>query len=593
MTNFSSKDDSVQLVKEAADIVEIIGEHVNLKKAGTNYKGLCPFHSEKTPSFTVNPARGSYHCFGCNEGGDVFSFYMQYHNATFPEALKNLARRYNVTLPEKPLSHQDQERARKRINLYEIQERAATLFHETLLHDPLAAGARKYLEDREIPTEIISRFRLGYAPDRWDFLAGRITDSHRRDLACEAGLLVRKERGGFYDRFRDRLLCPIMNMSGQTAGFSGRILGAGQPKYMNSPESPVYDKSRLVYGLYQNREQIRKARRCLLVEGNFDLLSLAAKGFDYAAAPLGTALTRYQVRSLKGYAEEVVILFDGDAAGLKAAMKAVPVFLSEHVEARVLILPPEHDPDTFIRAHGKEALARKIETSVSLPEFVFHHLKSIHTTSVDGKARIVTEMQGIINELEDNSVEKTVFVSHFAQKLGIPPEQLVKTNAGIAPPGNADKNKDRKKTEPLTLSFKEKQFLEFLIIFPEYLQKFTEAGIEDVIIGSFGKLILKHLQESADDATGGQERLLDLAEGEERAFISELLITSPSYTDEEKEHTAAEKLGWLHHNRLKIMRENLTRQINEAHRSGDVALCMKLIEQKNSLDKGPGNQELS
>ncbi|MFN2365718.1 MAG: DNA primase, partial [Desulfurivibrionaceae bacterium] len=424
MTPFKDKDESVRLVKEAADIVEIIGEHVNLKKSGANYKGCCPFHSEKTPSFMVNQARGSFHCFGCNEGGDIFSFYMLYHNATFPEALKSLAGRYGVALPEKPLSHADQARAQLRSGLFEVLERSGAVFHEILLRDPRGAAARKYLASRNIPDEIIRKFRLGYAPDSWNFLTDKISDPGQRQMAAEAGLIVKKERGGFYDRFRDRLLCPITDMTGQIAGFSGRILGDGQPKYMNSPENPVFDKGRLLFGLFQNREAIRKGGLCLLVEGNFDLLALAAGGLDYGAAPLGTALTRAQVRALKGYAREVIILFDGDAAGLKAAMRSVPLFLSEQVAAKVCTLPQGHDPDTFLGEYGLESLETKLRESVSLPEFVFEQLSAKYGLGLEGKGKIAEELQALASELGDNHLQKDIFIAHFSQKLGIPLDQL-------------------------------------------------------------------------------------------------------------------------------------------------------------------------
>jgi len=584
MTSFPSSDDSVQQIKDAADIVEIIGEHVNLKKAGANYKGLCPFHAEKTPSFTVNPARGSFHCFGCNEGGDVFSFYMQYHNATFPEALKELARRYNITLPEKPVSQHDQAKARKRTGLYDVLERASRIFHTLLLNDPRAAVARQYLQERGIPEEIILNFRLGYAPDSWDYLTAKIKNREEQELAAEAGLIVKKDRGGFYDRFRNRLLCPIFSMTGQVAGFSGRILDDGQPKYMNSPESPVFDKSRLLFGLYQNRKSVRKHSRCLLVEGNFDLLSLTAHGFDYAAAPLGTALTGAQIRALKGYADEVIIVFDADAAGLKAAMRAVPLFLAEQVSARVCSLPKGHDPDTFLREKDPQALELKLQESQPLPEFVFSSLSEKYGMGLEGKTRIASELRSLLKELGDHQLQKSVFISHFSQKLGVPAAEL----AGDSKPASPI-NENRRSPVPADSSAKlplqQKQLLEFLIIFPEYLQKFIEAGIENVVRSPIGRNIIQHLKEIAPSEHGGQERLLDLTDGPEKSFISRLLVTSPSYDTEDIESAVTEKLAWLRRNELKMRQEELTRQINEAQESGDVKLCMQLIEQKKALDK--------
>lgn len=581
-----ASNDAVQRVKDAADIVEIIGEVVSLKKAGVNYKGCCPFHSEKTPSFTVNPQRGSFHCFGCNEGGDVFSFYMKYHNTTFPEALQNLARRYHVILPEKPLSHQDQTRAKQKSGLYEVLEKSANLYHELLLHGAEAAGARRYLEERGIPLETVKSFKLGFAPEGWDFLARKLTSPEETELAVEAGLLVNSEKnpGRRYDRFRNRLLCPIFNLAGQVAGFSGRILGDGQPKYLNSPESPVYDKSRLLFGLYQNRETIRRHRRCLLVEGNFDLLALTARGLDYTAAPLGTALTNQQIRALKSYAEEVFILFDGDAAGIKAAVRAVPILLAEELPARVVVLPPGHDPDTFVREFGREKLEEQLARALPLTDFVYTSLVERYGSGLEGKTKIATELRTMLAGLAGHQLQHSVFVAHFSQKLGISAAQLL--SGKLIEPAAPPTPRPLPPSEPggTALPHNQKQLLEFLIIFPEFLQKFMEAGIEVMITSPFGRRILSHLQEAVHLESGRQERLLDLAAGPEKAFISGLLITAPSFTDEARELAAAEKLTWLRQCGIKSRLEDLTKQIKEAQMADDFEHLMRLIERKKDLD---------
>jgi len=580
-----SSNDAVQRVKDAADIVEIIGEVVSLKKAGVNYKGCCPFHSEKTPSFTVNPQRGSFHCFGCNEGGDVFSFYMKYHNTSFPEALQNLARRYNVILPERPLSHQDQARAKKKSGLYEVLEKAASLYHDQLLNGAEAAGARQYLEERGIPPETTKAFKLGYAPESWDFLARKLTGPAEVELALEAGLLVNSEKtpGRNYDRFRNRLLCPIFNLAGQVAGFSGRILDDGQPKYLNSPESPVYDKSRLLFGLYQNREAIRRHHRCLLVEGNFDLLSLTARGLDYTAAPLGTALTSHQIRALKGYTEEVFILFDGDAAGVKAAVRAVPILLAEELPARVVVLPSGHDPDTYVREFGREGLEKVLAQAVPLTDFVFTSLAERYGSGLEGKARIATELRTMLAGLAGHQLQHSVFVAHFSHKLGISPEQLI-SGKTLARQENPNEKTANLPPSEISLPQNQKQLLEFLIIFPEYLQKFLEAGIEVIVTNPFGHNILQHLREIVCLEAGQQERLLDLAAGPEKAFISRLLITAPSFTDAAKELAAEEKLTWLRQCQIKLRQEELTKQINAVQKTGEFEHLMQLMAQKKDLD---------
>ena len=351
-----SREDVAAQVKEQADIVKIIGECVSLKKSGARFLGLCPFHGEKTPSFTVHPGQQFFYCFGCGESGDVFSFMMKYYNLDFFSALKELARRYQIVLPEKTRSVEDEERAKKHQRMWAVNKMAADVYRNFLLEAPGAAAARTYLEKRGVSAEIQERFHLGYAPSTetmgWDFLARQFS-GEEKNLAEELGLLVRKEgKSGTYDRFRDRILFPIFDVSGQILGFGGRILGDGQPKYMNSPESAIFNKSRSLLGLYQQKDSLRQQRRAIIVEGNFDLISLVQNGCSNVVAPLGTALTREQVRLLKRFSPEATLLFDGDAAGTKAAVRAVPHFLAEQVAGRVALLPTGHDPDTFIRQEG-------------------------------------------------------------------------------------------------------------------------------------------------------------------------------------------------------------------------------------------------
>ena len=579
-------EDTVQLIKDAADIAEIIGEHVSLKRAGTNLKGLCPFHSEKTPSFTVNPERKTYHCFGCGEGGDVFSFMMNFHRLSFAEALKELARKYQIALPEKPLNPQELEKAQRREALHVANEKAAELFHQLLLSDPGAQKAREYLAKRGIPEEITKEFRLGFAPDSWNFLVNGLPKQKiATEAAKEAGLIVPRDNSGFYDRFRNRVMFPIIGLTGRVVAFGGRILDDGQPKYMNSPESPVFDKSRTLFGLYQNREHIRQAKNCLVVEGNFDLLSLVVHGVRNVVAPLGTALTQAHVRSLKGYTDEVILLFDGDQAGLKAAMRSVPLFLSEQVTARIAVLPESHDPDTFVREFGPEGLRKHLEAAMPLPEFVFDKLVAQYGSSVGGKTKIVAELQELIKAIGDQHLQRTLFVSHFAKKLGLTPQQLLEgviptqpTNSQAARP-IAAQGKDEAK-----LPMKQRQLLEFLVAYPEYLPAFLEAGLEEIIMNQFGLAIL-HLLKRQPDLSGGSEQLLELATGPERSFISRMLISTPSHSEEMREQMAQEMLSWLTTTSLRAKKERLMRQISEAQHTQNEQLLRELMTQKIQMDE--------
>ncbi|MFA6499100.1 MAG: DNA primase [Desulfurivibrionaceae bacterium] len=579
-------EDTVQLIKDAVDIAEIIGEHVSLKRAGTNLKGLCPFHSEKTPSFTVNPERKTYHCFGCGEGGDAISFMMNFHRLSFAEALKELARKYQIALPEKPLNPQELEKAQRREALHVANEKAAELFHQLLLSDPDAQKAREYLDKRGIPEEITKEFRLGFAPDSWNFLVNALPRQKiATESAKEAGLIVPRDNSGFYDRFRNRIMFPIIGLTGRVVAFGGRILDDGQPKYMNSPESPVFDKSRTLFGLYQNREHIRQAKNCLVVEGNFDLLSLVVHGVRNVVAPLGTALTQAHVRSLKGYTDEVILLFDGDQAGLKAAMRSVPLFLSEQVTARIAVLPESHDPDTFVREFGRDELYKHLEAAMPLPEFVFDKLVAQYGLTVAGKTKIVAELQELIKAIGDQQLQRTLFVSHFAKKLGLTPQQLL---AGVItpPPANsqaarptASQGKDEAK-----LPMKQRQLLEFLLAYPEYLPAFLEAGLEEIIMNQFGLAIL-HLLKRQPDLSGGSEQLLEFATGQERSFISRLLISTPLHSEEMREQMAQGMLRWLSTTRLKAKQERLTQQSSEARQTQNAQLEMELMTKKIQINR--------
>ncbi|KPJ99743.1 MAG: hypothetical protein AMJ60_03905 [Desulfobacterales bacterium SG8_35] len=600
MTSSFEQKDAVQRVKDAAQIVDIIGECVSLKRAGANMKGLCPFHAEKTPSFMVNPARQSFHCFGCGEGGDVFNFMMKYYNLTFPETLKQLAQRYHITLPDRQFSAEDQGKAEKRQKLFDANERAARMYHEYLLHHAGGAEARAYLGKREISQEMINVFELGYAPAGWDFLSNKVAKSSiTLAEAEEAGLLVRKERGGFYDRFRDRILFPIFELTGRVVGFGGRVLGEGEPKYLNTPETLIFDKSRMLFGLFQHRDAIRKARQAVVVEGNFDLLALASFGVDNVVAPLGTALTRPQIRLLKGYADEVVLLFDGDEAGIKAAMRAVPLFLAEQVAARVALLPARHDPDTYIRAHGREGLVKCLESALPILEFAFDHLKDKHGMSMTGKGKILEELEPLIQASGSSPFQQSVLISEFSNKLGLDPDQIMrgfKAAARQKSPGRpagaiAGPTKEEAAQANIQIPRKQAQLLEFLIFYPHYLKRFLEAGIEDILVEKRASSILSALQKlAAESEEVNPERLMEyLAEGPERSYVSRLLISSPFLRqhDQEKvtENMADEMLVWLVRYRFKKEIQQLSEEIRKAQQNQDQELLEELLLRKAGLNK--------
>jgi len=575
-------DSVVQEIKEAADILEIVGERVTLIRSGINFKGICPFHTEKTPSFTVNPARQSFYCFGCGEGGDVYSFLMKYENLSFPEALEELARRYHISLPEKGTDFAESAKANKRKLLQEINQAAAACYHHFLLKSQQAANARAYLAKRGLPQSVIGEFLLGYAPESWDFISRQLS-RYPAKLLQEAGLVISKKGGGHYDRFRDRVLFPIFDINGKVIGFGGRIMGEGQPKYLNTDRTPIFDKGRNLFGLYQNRDAIRSQRQCLVVEGNFDLLALVAHGIRHAVAPLGTALTPHHVRRLKGYANEIILLFDGDKAGLKAALRAVPLFLGELMTAKVAVLPEQHDPDSFLQQFGRDNLQKQLEKAKELPEFCFEQLVIKHGLTVEGKARIVKDLRELISALDDQQLQRTLFINHFSDKLNIDPQKLA-TAARIKAKPMAGRSVAQSQLD--TLPIKHHQLLEFLLSYPDELPSFREAGIEEIISGGSGRMLLELLTTvQRENAAAGPEHILTAADASVKALVSKMLATAPRYDEQQRLDIRNSMLAWLRSRRLNKKNEVLNEKIRLAEKNNDSELLMRLLQEKKALDQ--------
>lgn len=573
-------------VKEQADIVQIIGECVDLKRAGARYLGRCPFHAEKTPSFSVHPGQQFYHCFGCGESGDVFSFMMKYHNMDFPTALKTLAGRYQIELPEREVSWAEKEKERRRHAMYAVNEKAARIYREYLLHAQGAAGARGYLERRGIPLAIQERFQLGYAPAvehvGWNFL-GSTLQGEEAEAALTVGLLAKKEGSDrTYDRFRDRVLFPIFDQKGRISGFGGRIIGEGQPKYMNSPESPVFDKSRLLLGLYQQASEIRSRQRVVLVEGNFDMVSLVVHGCPNVAAPLGTALTRPQLRLLRHYADNVILLFDGDPAGIKAAVRAVPLFLAEQMSARVALLPAGHDPDTFVREKGLEELERLLDAATPLAEFALTKMIEEHGLTLDGKSRIVEELRPLV-QAAASPLQRSVVIAHFSEKLGMDARQLGDLLAAAAPaapapplPGAEAKGPRRERPEArrdCRLSISQRRLVSHMVRYPAHFPRLQEAGIRRCLAEGVGEVLFLQIQalHAGNPGFEPEDLLAVLPEGEERSLVVEIQTAtraaSESGLSSGTEEELAELLFWLKKQELEEKRKMLVSRL--MHLAGD------------------------
>ena len=387
------------------DIVEVIETRVPLKKAGHEYKACCPFHNEKTPSFTVSPVKQFYHCFGCGEHGSAITFLMNYEHMDFVEAVEELAHRAGLEVP-----HESAAKARSGPSTqphYVLLDRVSAWYQEQLRSHPQANRAVGYLKQRGLTGEIAARFTIGYAPPGWENLADAMgSDAATRVLLQELGLTVQRDgKPGAYDRFRDRVMFPIHDRRGRTVGFGGRVLDDATPKYMNSPESPVFHKGQELYGLFEARKAVRKLTRILVVEGYMDVVALAQFGIAYAVATLGTATTREHLERLYRTVPEVVFCFDGDRAGRDAAWRALenvlPV-MRDGREARFLFLPEGEDPDSLIRKIGHEGFDTQLTQAVHLSDFFFTRLsEQLDVESIDGRARLVSEARPLLAKLPD------------------------------------------------------------------------------------------------------------------------------------------------------------------------------------------------
>jgi DNA primase len=373
------------------DIVDVVSRYVQLRKGGANYIGLCPFHNEKTPSFSVSPAKQFYHCFGCGAHGNAIGFLMAYSALGYVDAVKELAGQVGLQLPDyRPPSPQEAARKERETDLYGVMEKAMDFYRGELKKAPRAI---EYLKSRGLTGEIAARFRMGYAPDGWQGLRSAFPQYEDKALV-EVGLVIEGDEGKRYDRFRDRVMFPIFSARGMVIGFGGRVMGDGEPKYLNSPETPLFEKGRELYGLVQARDAIRTEGHVLVVEGYMDVVALAQFEVGNAVATLGTATTPVHVSKLLRLADEIVFCFDGDAAGRKAAWRALEVSLPlapDHKPIRFLFLPEGEDPDTYVRKHGKEGWKRKLREAETLTQFLLAQLRAeCDLETAEGRARLTS-----------------------------------------------------------------------------------------------------------------------------------------------------------------------------------------------------------
>lgn len=413
--------EAIEAIRERVSVVDVVGQEVTLKRKGGSLMGLCPFHQEKTPSFSVVPAKGIYHCFGCNEGGDIFAFVQKTRGLTFYEAVKELAEQAGVTIQERELSPEDLRRIRARAGLHEICKLASDYFHSVLMTRTEGRAALKYVKDRGVSDESISTFQIGYAPEAWD---GLLNHLHQQGVTVEqavaAGLARWREPGnarrGAYDLFRDRIIIPILDRRGRPIAFGGRILTdrEGAPKYVNSPETDIYKKSKTLYGLSNALAAIQRNNRMLVVEGYFDVIALHQAGFPETVATCGTALTEQHLRSIRTLTNTVIAVFDADEAGMRAAERSLPLFFGAGIEPKRLTVEGAKDPDEYIQEFGANKFEDLLAHAEPLYEVVLRRVAKKHGPTPGGRQQSVNDMAPILRRLDgasrDAHIERTASV---------------------------------------------------------------------------------------------------------------------------------------------------------------------------------------
>ncbi len=421
--------ETIQRIMDAARIEEVIGDFVSLKKRGANHIGCCPFHNEKTPSFYVSPSKGIFKCFGCGEAGDVVKFLMKHEHYTYPEALRWLAQKYNIEIHEEEQTEEQKERQNERDALFHVSEFAQKYFADLLYNDEMGrAVGLSYFHSRGLSDEVIKNFGLGYCLDEWSNFTDHARKNGYSDAVLEkTGLTIFKEESKkAYDRFRGRVMFPIYSISGRVLGFSGRVLSSEKQaaKYVNSPDSDIYNKSRILYGLYQARSAISKTNKCYLVEGNIDVISMHQSGVENTVASCGTSLTTEQIRLIKRYTPNVTVLYDGDSAGIKAALRAVNLLFAEGMHVRCVLFPDGEDPDSYAQKYGSSALQDYLATHED--NFVIFKTRVL----LDGvnndpirKAELVKETIDTIALVPD-LIERTEYIAQCAHLLDVPEEAL-------------------------------------------------------------------------------------------------------------------------------------------------------------------------
>jgi len=576
----------IEEIKDRTSIREVVEDYVRLHKDGANYKGLCPFHNEKTPSFKVHDEKGIFKCFGCGESGNVFTFLMKVENMSFNEALRALAEKAGVALPEREVTEEDKEKEETNERVFQANLAAARFFRDTLLQSKEAAKARDYLEKRGLKEETVKRYGLGYAPSGWsdtmDALVARGVPE--ADLYASGLIVPRKQGGGHYDRFRDRLIFPILDVQGRVRGFGGRLLEDKEdsPKYLNSPETPVFKKGSSFFGMYNAKEAVRRSGRVLIVEGYMDQIALAQAGIEYAVATLGTALTTEHAYALKRYAAEVFMVFDSDEAGTRAGFRSLSVFLDAGLGPRFVAMPEGKDPDDFIKDHSKEDFENLLDKAPPLLRAYNEHLLQEAGNTPRELARAVTEASEMIARIRD-PIERNIYVEELARASGVPASEI---KPRLKRPQRREDGEGAKAGEgPDKYPRAEMDLLRVLINHPDTAEKIIEGGLADKLqspepAGFIRALLDEWSRTGKIDPANFLHKISDPALSE---WITRVILENDPFAGAVDK--VIDDLANII-NRQHVMQQMQKNRIemNQAQQKGDLELWRSLLEKQQELE---------
>jgi DNA primase len=580
--------DKIEEVKRRADIVDLVSEYVTLKKGGKNFLGLCPFHKEKTPSFTVNRDKQIFYCFGCGEGGNVLTFVMKMSDMSFPEAVRHLAGKTGVIIPERVLTRHEKESSSLRNEVSRVNKMAAAYFSKNLFSQA-GKEARDYLRKRGIQDEVIKEFGLGYALDGWRHLRDYFEKAGiSLKLVNQSGLLIPKANGGgsFYDRFRRRLIFPIEDVGGSVIAFGGRIIGDGEPKYLNTSESPVYIKGRNLYGLNRTKEDIRKRGYAILVEGYFDLITLWASGIRNVIATLGTALTRDHVDLLRRYTSHVVAVFDPDEAGKKALTRSIELFLSGNMHAKCVVLPDGYDPDQYLRTHGKESFVKIIDNAQSLVDYYIENVIGKVATFEEKKDALREAVSFIVHI--DNTRERDLFIKRVSEKLGLDQELLTKeVNLTLKAP--AGKQADASRERDVDIDIVELSIIHIMLEYPSVVPEIVKKNIFDCFMSADLKSLAVKLADfyAAQGSKGfDASQFIEAIDNEFiRKKLLRMMIDENPYDEKVIDRVTADAMKQVKRKWYKERCRVLKTKIKKAEENDNHELWEKLLEELQRLQK--------